>query len=234
MQVRDDRFADGAPFSCNEESAFPLDQSCSVGDVLVRAERERRAAADDEILPPSLLLDPAEAGRTLRGVERLLEQKFGIHVTRLRLHENRTGVLKGTSILLDARLPPVTQLFFLLHLVGHTFQFTSTDQSSVQRYFSRGVLPYEGRVRERQRYEKEATSFGLSILLELGASEALQGWFRRMSALDFQYGKRYVEDNENSVTLKNSEGHVLDWWDDLPSKLPPEQQRRPVEEYWSS
>jgi hypothetical protein len=211
-----------------------LDQSCSVGDALVRAEREQRQAVDAEILPPRLLLDQREADRALHRVESLLALKFGIHVTRLRLSENRTGVLQGTSILLDVRLPTVTQLFFLLHLAGHTFQFTSADQSSVQRYFSRSALPYENRVRERRRYEQEATAFGLSILVELGATETLQGWFRRMSALDFQYGKRYVEDNENSVTLKNSEAHVADWWDDLPPKNPPEQQRRRVEDYWSS
>ena len=77
-------------------------------------------------------------------------------------------------------------------------------------------------------------AIGLSILLELGVSETLQGWFRRVSALDFQYGKRYVEDNESSVTLKNSETHVLDWWEDLLPRNPPEQQRRRVEEYWST
>src|SRR5437899_1247428 len=91
-----------APISGAAEPAFPLDQSCSVGDALVRAERERRQADDDEILPPSLLLDPGEARRTLCAVERLLEVKFGILVTRRRLAENRTGVLQGTSILLDA------------------------------------------------------------------------------------------------------------------------------------
>lgn len=215
-------------------AAFPLDQSCSVGVALVRAERECRAARDEEILPASLLLNAEPTCGIVGAVERLLAKKFGVQVARLKLCDNRTGVLRGTSILLDARLPPATQLFFLLHLAGHTFQFTSADQSSVHRYFSRHALAYEDRVRERRRYEQEATAFGLSILVELGVSASLFAWFRRVSALDFQYGKRYVEDNENSVTLRNSEAHVADWWDDLPAADPPEQQRRTVNEYWSS
>lgn len=223
-----------APIRRTEESPFPLDQSCSVGDVLQRADSDRRTAVDEEILPPSLLLDPTHARGTLRSVERLLALKFGIHITRLPLAENRTGVLQGMSIVLDARLPSVTELFFLLHLAGHTLQFTSADQSSVQRYLSRSGLRYEERVSERRRFEQEATSFGLSILIELGASETVRMWFRRISALDFEYGKRYVEEKKNGVTLKNSEAHVLDWWESLPSWRPPEQQRRPVEDYWSS
>ena len=213
---------------------FQLDQSCSVGDALHRAERERRPANDADILPASLVLDLHAANRTAARIVELLAMKFAIRVMLVRLTDDRTGVLNGTVIRLEQRLPPATRLFFLLHLAGHTFQFISADRSSVVRYFSRSTLPYEDRIRERKRYEQEATAYGLSMLAEIGAPVPVQTWFRRVSALDFQYGKRYIEDKATGLTLRKSEAYVEDWWEMLPPKVPPPLRTECVEEYWSS
>jgi hypothetical protein len=214
---------------------FPGSQeSSSVGDAFERAKRTHRDVRDSDVLPQQLLIDPKEAVRVTTRVEHVLFRDYGLRVIRTALPNKQTGVLNGVSIMVENRLPPATQLFILLHLAGHTFQMTGVDQSSTQQYFSRKDLEYNDRVRERERYEQEATSYALNVLQRAKAPMHIQRWFRGVSALDFQYGKRYVEDKESGVTLKNSEPHVRDWWPNLPVKQVPAQNRREIEPYEAS
>jgi hypothetical protein len=143
-------------------------------------------------------LDPAQ--RAYRGALmaccRVIRQTYGLTVEITDVPAPFTGDLDGVAISLDYELPPAEMLFTLLHLFGHTVQWTI---SPADREI--GLADPRGRdeafLAEVARYERGAGEYALAVLAAAGVT-GLDQWLAQMTAADIAYLLHFYRTGEKT------------------------------------
>lgn len=143
-------------------------------------------------------VDPAQ--RTYREAvttcARVIRETYGLTVEITDVPAPFTGDLDGVAISLDYELPPAEMLFTLLHLFGHTVQWTI---SAVDRDI--GLADPRGRdeafLAEVARYERGAGEYALALLAVAGVA-GLDDWLARMTAADIAYLLHFYRTGEKT------------------------------------
>lgn len=116
---------------------------------------------------------------------RVIRQTYGLKVEITDVPAPFTGDLDGVAISLDYELPPSEMLFTLLHLFGHTVQWTI---SPADREI--GLADPRGRdevfLADVARYERGAGEYALALLAAAGVT-GLDQWLAQMTAADIAY-----------------------------------------------
>jgi len=111
-----------------------------------------------------------------------LERAYGIRVVTLDVPDPLTGDLDGAEIHIDYAVTVEQRFFLLAHLFGHTVQWNVSP-----RAFEIGK-PHEPPVSEELLpaiidYEREAASYALGMLHQVGINDADQ-WLSDYTACD--------------------------------------------------
>jgi len=127
--------------------------------------------------------------RHCMAVQRHIEDCYHVRVMTRDIPDPLTGDLDGTEIHIDYAVTPEQRLFLLAHLFGHTVQW-NVDPA----IFELG-RQYKPPVDERLfpkiiEYEREAASYGLSLLHEVEICE-IDSWFCAYTACDQAYLLHY-------------------------------------------
>jgi len=117
-------------------------------------------------------------------VQQHLESRYGIHVVTRDIPDPLTGDLDGADIHVDYALTPEQRLFLLGHLFGHTVQW-NTDPHAFDLGKQQPPVSEE-RMPAIIGYERQAATYGLSLLHEAGITDVDQ-WFSDYSACDMAY-----------------------------------------------
>jgi len=146
----------------------------------------------------SILSVPGMTGTSFAGycasVETRLRDVYGVLVVTRPISDQLKGDLDGLEIHIDDDQTPEQRLFLLAHLFGHTVQW-NTDPASFEI-----AMPALGRVDEKLlaqtvEYEREAASYGLSLLRECGIT-GIDQWYFDYSACDCAYLMHYYRTGE--------------------------------------
>ncbi|MEZ4457643.1 MAG: hypothetical protein R2882_14010 [Gemmatimonadales bacterium] len=121
-------------------------------------------------------------------------ESYGLAVEVVDVTDPNTGDLDGRTILLDHLLTEEEKLFLLLHLFGHCVQWnTSPEARSVGQAEFQPVTEEE--YRAVFEYEKEASRFGLQLLLEAGVAGA-ERWLTDLWYADWLYLQHFYRTGE--------------------------------------
>jgi len=137
-------------------------------------------------------------------VQRSIEDCYHVRVVTRDIPDPLTGDLDGIEIHIDYEVTPEQRLFLLAHLFGHTVQW-NVDPAT----FELG-RQYKPPVDERLfpkiiEYEREAASYGLSLLREVEIRE-IESWFSAYTACDRAYLLHYYRTGDK--------GDFRDFWPD--------------------
>ena len=117
--------------------------------------------------------------------------KYGFAIEYRDLDPPRTGIFDGVRISIDPDVDFEMQCFILLHLFGHSIQWTapslegnlaalkdSTDKTAFMRAL--------------HDYEYQAARFGMQLLREIGIHD-LDQWYSDFVGTDWRYVERFYE-----------------------------------------
>src|ERR1051326_8772135 len=95
------------------------------------------------------------------------------------------GDLDGSQIDIDDDTEPTERLFLILHLFGHTVQWDTSERA---RQIGRPLpVPVADELLpELLAYEREAASYAVALLHELGVTD-LDQWFSDIAEADLAY-----------------------------------------------
>lgn len=120
--------------------------------------------------------------------------KYGFAVEYRDLEPPRTGIFDGLTISIDPDVDFEMQCFILLHLFGHSVQWTApslegglvtlTDTSDKAAF-----------MRALHDYEYQAARFGMQLLREIGVND-LDQWYSDFVATDWRYVERFYETDQ--------------------------------------
>jgi hypothetical protein len=118
-------------------------------------------------------------------VQKHLENTYGIRVVTRDIPDPLTGDLDGAEIDIDYAVGSEQRLFLLAHLFGHTVQW-NVDPANFE--IGRQYRPpvNEGLIPAVISYERQAASYGLALLHQIGITE-LDQWFSDYTACDQEY-----------------------------------------------
>lgn len=120
--------------------------------------------------------------------------RYGLEVEVVDVLDPNTGDLDGRTILLDHLLDDEDKLFLLLHLFGHCVQWnTSPEARSVGQ--AEFLPKTEAEYRAVFEYEREASRFGLQLLLEAGVVGA-ERWLTDLWHADWLYLEHFYRTGE--------------------------------------
>jgi hypothetical protein len=127
-------------------------------------------------------------------VQQHLETFYGIRIVTRDIPDPLTGDLDGTEIHIDYAVNPEERFFLLAHLFGHTVQW-NLDPNAFQI-----GKPHTPPVDEKllpaiAAYEREAASYALWMLHQLGIQDADQ-WFCDYTACDMKYLLHFYRSGE--------------------------------------
>jgi hypothetical protein len=120
--------------------------------------------------------------------------KRGFAIEYRDLEPPRTGIFDGLRIVLDPDVGFEMQCFLLLHLFGHSVQWVAPSLE----HKLEDLKHTQDKVRFMQvlhDYEREAASFGLQLMRELGITQ-LDQWYSDFVETDWQYVRRYYETDQ--------------------------------------
>jgi hypothetical protein len=118
-------------------------------------------------------------------VQKHLESFYGIRVVTRDIPDPLTGDLDGSEIDIDYAVTPEQRLFLLAHLFGHTVQWNvDSSKFEIGRQY-RPPVP-EDLIPSVVTYEREAASYGLAMLHQIGITDIDQ-WFCNYTACDQAY-----------------------------------------------
>jgi hypothetical protein len=127
---------------------------------------------------------------------RVIRERYRLTVEITDVPAPFTGDLDGVAISLDYELPPAEMLFTLLHLFGHTVQWTT---SPADREI--GLADPRGRdeafLAEVVRYERGAGEYAMALLAVAGIG-GLDAWLSEMTAADIAYLLHYYRTGEKT------------------------------------
>jgi hypothetical protein len=120
--------------------------------------------------------------------------KYGFTVEYRDLEPPRTGIFDGLCISIDPDVDFEMQCFILLHLFGHSVQWTAPSlegklaalKDTADKAMFMQVL---------HDYEYEAARFGMQLLREIGVRD-LDQWYSDFVATDWRYVERYYQTDE--------------------------------------
>src|SRR5437660_7188643 len=103
-------------------------------------------------------------------IETHLKVRYGIRVVTRGIPDPLTGDLNGEEIHIDYAVTPEQRLFLLAHLFGHTVQW-NTNPAAFDIGRPQKFPVAEERLPAVIGYEREAASYALSMLHEMGITE---------------------------------------------------------------
>ncbi len=117
--------------------------------------------------------------------------KYGFAIEYCDLEAPRTGIFDGLRITIDPDVDFEMQCFILLHLFGHSIQWTAPSLvgklDALQEGVDKGAF-----MRALHDYEYEAARFGMQLMREVGVKD-LDQWYSDFVATDWRYVERYYE-----------------------------------------
>jgi hypothetical protein len=129
-------------------------------------------------------------------VQEHIERAYGIRVLTTDVPDPLTGDLNGSEIQIDYAVSAEQRLFLLLHLFGHTVQW-NVNPRSYEIGRPRRPPVDERLLPEIIEYEREAASYALAILRDIGIT-GLDAWFSDYTACDMAYLEHYYRTGEKS------------------------------------
>lgn len=138
--------------------------------------------------------DPARLREVFDGVERLVEDRWGIPVTISDVPSPFTGDLDGERIIVDYDLDIEEAVFILIHLFGHTVQWNLSERSR-EIAFARPGKWTEEQLAELAAYEREACRYSLQLLHDAGFVD-LDQWVSDFAACDAAYLMHFYRTGE--------------------------------------
>ena len=135
-------------------------------------------------LPPERLVElwPRAASRVV---------KYGFSVELSDLESPRTGIFDGLKIVIDPDVPFEMQCFVLLHLFGHSVQWTAPSLAA-ELHDLRHATEKTAFIKALERYEYKAARFGRRLLDETRLS-GLDHWYSDFVATDWKYVERFYQ-----------------------------------------
>lgn len=117
--------------------------------------------------------------------------KYGFAIEYRDLEPPRTGIFDGLRIVIDPDVDFEQQCFILLHLFGHSVQWTAPSLAAklalLQDTTDKAVF-----MQTLHDYEFEAARFGMQLMREIGARD-LDQWYSDFVATDWRYVERFYE-----------------------------------------
>ena len=138
--------------------------------------------------------DPARLRVVFDRVERLVEQRWGIPVRITDVPNPFTGDLDGHAIHVDHDLDVEDAVFILIHLFGHTVQWSVSERAR-EIGFARRETWTEDQLRELAEYESQACAYSLQLLHEAGVHD-LDQWVSDFAACDTAYLMHFYRTGE--------------------------------------
>lgn len=117
--------------------------------------------------------------------------KYGFIIEYRDLEAPKTGIFDGLRISIDPDVDFEMQCFILLHLFGHSIQWTAPSLEGKLAALKNGTDKAVF-MRTLHDYEYEAARFGMQLLREVGVSD-LDQWYSDFVATDWRYVERYYE-----------------------------------------
>jgi hypothetical protein len=120
--------------------------------------------------------------------------KYGFIVEYRDLEPPRTGIFDGLRISIDPDVDFEMQCFILLHLFGHSVQWTAPSLAgklaALTDTTDKAVF-----MQVLHDYEYEAARFGMQLLREIGVDD-LDQWYSDFVATDWRYVERYYQTDQ--------------------------------------
>jgi hypothetical protein len=117
--------------------------------------------------------------------------KYGFTIEYKDLQSPRTGTFDGLRISIDPDVDFEMQCFILLHLFGHSVQWTAPSLAkkldALQNTTDKAVF-----MRALKAYEYEAARFGMQLIRETGI-HGMDQWYSDFVGTDWRYVERYYE-----------------------------------------
>jgi hypothetical protein len=117
--------------------------------------------------------------------------KYGFAIEYRDLEPPRTGIFDGLRISIDPDVDFEMQCFILLHLFGHSVQWTAPSLEGKLDALKEGD-DKAAFMRALRAYEYEAARFGMQLLRDVGVND-LDQWYSDFVATDWRYVERYYE-----------------------------------------
>jgi hypothetical protein len=117
--------------------------------------------------------------------------KYGFIVEYRDLEPPRTGIFDGLRISIDPDVDFEMQCFILLHLFGHSVQWTAQSLEGKLAALQDGT-DKTAFMQALHDYEFQAARFGLQLMREVGVDD-LDQWYSDFVATDWRYVERYYE-----------------------------------------
>ena len=117
--------------------------------------------------------------------------KYGFAIEYRDLEPPRTGIFDGLKISIDPDVDFEMQCFILLHLFGHSIQWTAPSLAGKLTALQEGAdkAVFMGALHA---YEYEAARFGMTLIREIGVRD-LDQWYSDFVGTDWRYVERYYE-----------------------------------------
>jgi hypothetical protein len=117
--------------------------------------------------------------------------KYGFTIEYRDLEPPRTGIFDGLKITIDPDVDFEMQCFILLHLFGHSVQWTAPSLeaklAALKDTSDKAIF-----MRTLHAYEYEAARFGMQLLHEVGVRD-LDQWYSDFVGTDWRYVEKYYE-----------------------------------------
>ncbi|HUY34456.1 MAG TPA: hypothetical protein VMV69_17045 [Pirellulales bacterium] len=139
------------------------------------------------------LVGALPAGRQVelwtRAASRVVKRGFALELADL--EPPRTGIFDGLKIVIDPDVGFEMQCFVLLHLFGHSVQWTAPAPAhkldALRNTTEKTVF-----MQVLRDYEFEAARFGRQLLAETGIA-GLESWYADFVATDWRYVERFYQ-----------------------------------------
>jgi hypothetical protein len=117
--------------------------------------------------------------------------KYGFVIEYRDLETPRTGIFDGLKISIDPDVDFEMQCFILLHLFGHSVQWTAPSLEA-QLTSLKDTGDKAAFMRVLHDYEYQAARFGMQLMREAGIHD-LDQWYSDFVGSDWRYVQRYYE-----------------------------------------
>ncbi len=132
-------------------------------------------------------------------IEQHIVRAYGIGVVTRDVPDPLTGDLDGAEIQIDYAVTPEQRLFLLAHLFGHTVQW-NVNPLAFELGRPRNPPVDEAAMPALINYERDAASYALSMLHEVGITDIDQ-WLADYTACDMAYLSHYYRTGEKKDFL---------------------------------
>jgi hypothetical protein len=125
----------------------------------------------------------------IKATSAIVKQGFAIEYRDL--EPPRTGIFDGLRIVIDPDVDFEMQCFILLHLFGHSVQWTApsleSELASLKDTTDKTVF-----MQALHDYEYQAARFGMQLMREIGVHD-LDQWYSDFVGTDWRYVERYYQ-----------------------------------------